>query len=114
MLTTSLHSLDLSMLAEKLNVFLGCISGGFNGLGTLAGAVTNLLGFALDFRVQSFEYREDRASQRFGCLLVHVTLRLGVCSQILEQASNTAQILVKVVAFFEWAADSLQNFVVVL
>ena len=90
-----------SMLAKKLNVFLGDVPSLVDALGTFHRTPRELFGLVLDLSVEAFQDREDGSLDVFLSLEMRVGDALRIGPDILEKASNSTQALVKVLALFQ-------------
>lgn len=103
-----------SLLAEHLNVLLGCVAQLVNLLGARVGARVELLGLVLDFLVQALEDGQDGALEALFGLDVGVDHGLGVGAHVFKEAGNAAEALVKVVTLAERVGDCLEDLFVFL
>lgn len=81
-----------SLLAQQLNMLLCELAGLLDLLGTLLGAVRQLLGLVLDLLVQALKHRQDGALEVLLSLEVSVDQGLGVGAHVVEEAVHAAEL----------------------
>lgn len=102
------------LLAEQLNLLLRRVAQLLHLLGARVGARVELLGLVLDLLVQALEDGEHGALDALLRLEVGVDHGLRVGAQVLEEAGDAAQRLVKVVSLAQRVGDGLEHLFVLL
>lgn len=95
------------LLAQKLNMLLGGVAHLVDLLSAALSSTLQLLGLVLDLLVQALKNGHDGPLEALLGLDVGVDHRLGVGAHVLEEAGDTAEALVEVMALLERIGDGL-------
>lgn len=82
------------MLPQKLDMILCVVSRLGDGLGALFRSSTDNLNFDFDLLVETFENWDDMRFEHPFSFNVGIRYCLGICADVLEQASNAANFLI--------------------